>query len=806
MTLDEKCRALGGASTWRTHAVERVGIPALRMSDGPNGVRGEGHGAGRTPGVAVPVGIALGATWDPALVGQIGDLLGVEAVRKGAHVLLAPTVNLQRVPNGGRVFECFSEDPELTAALAVPYVRGVQAHDVAVTVKHFVANDTEIERMTVDVDVDEAVLRELYLRPFEATVVDGGAWGVMSAYNRLGGEHCAENRRLLTDILRGEWGFDGAVVSDWYGSHHTVPSLVAGLTVPMPGPRTIYGPRLQAAVEAGDVDEQIVDERLIELLALVERTRAAERSVDQAERTIDDPAERALCRRAAAASVVLLRNERNALPLEPSTVQRVAVIGPNAAATKVMGGGSSSLQPISRRSILAALVDAFGSAVDHRVGARIDKMAPIVADERLRAPDGRPGMLIEYRNSPEPDAPVVATEHHAESLLTYFGSAPPNVDPASFHLRATATYTPDVDGTHELGLVVTGPTRLRLDGVEVLADPDGKWPRSDNFFGYGSAEQAVAFDGIAGRPITLDVEMSAAFGFAAVRIGVRQPETTDLLDAAVEAASGAEAAIVVVGTNDEWETEGNDRETIALPGRQDELVSRVAAVNERTIVVVNAGSPVTMPWADDVAAIAVGWFGGMEMANAVVDVLVGAADPGGRLPITFPQRLGDVPAHRFHAPVDGVQHYREGFAMGYRGMIDAGVEPLFPFGFGLSYGDIAWGEAMASARQLRADGALDLFIEVGLMNRGTRPGTAVVQGYVTALDRPDPKPSRQLHAFTKLALAPGQATTAVLQLGRTAFRRWDPATSSWRVDPGRYRVTVSRSAVDDHAAFDLEIV
>jgi beta-glucosidase len=806
LTLAEKCRLLGGASTWRTHPIERVGVPAVRMSDGPNGVRGEGHGAGRTPGVAVPVGIALGATWDPELVSQIGDLLGREAVRKGAHVLLAPTVNLQRVPTGGRVFECFSEDPELTAALAVPYVRGVQAHDVSVTVKHFVANDTEIDRMRVDVDVDEAVLRELYLRPFEAAVEGGGAWGVMSAYNRLGGEHCAENRRLLSDVLRGEWGFDGFVVSDWFGAHHTAPSANAGLTVPMPGPSTIYGARLQAAVEAGEVSEHTVDELVVGLLRLIERTRAAERTVDLEEQSVDDPDERALCRRAAAASVVLLRNEGGALPIERSTVGRIAVIGPNASATKVMGGGSSSLQALTRRSILDALCDVFGDAVVHRVGARIDKMTPIVSDDRLVAPDGRVGMRIEYRNGDDPDAPIVATEHHGESLLTYFGSTPPGVDATSFRLRASATYTPDATGTHELGLVVTGPAALRLDGVEVLADPDGSWPRSDNFFGYGSVEHLVTTAAEAGRPIAIEVDMTAAFGFAAVRLGVRPPESGDVFPAAVEAARHADVALVVVGTNDEWETEGNDRDTIALPGRQDELVASVAAVNPRTIVVVNAGSPVAMPWLDDVGAVVCGWFGGMEMADAVVDVLLGAVDPGGRLPITFPHRLDDVPAQPFYAPIDGVQHYGEGWAMGYRGMIDAGTVPLFAFGHGLSYGDIEWGAVTPSSSQLEAAGALELVVEVGLANSASRAGTAVVQGYVTALDRPAPKPSRQLHAFTKLQLAAGEATTAVLRFGRTAFRRWDASTSAWVVEPGRYRVAISRSAIDDHATFDVDVV
>jgi len=278
LTLEEKCRLLAGKSTWRTHALADGAIPQIKLSDGPNGVRGEGHGGSGTPGVVVPSGITLGATWDPDLLEEIGSLLGTECRRKGAHVLLGPNVNLHRTPVGGRTFECYSEDPELSGELAVAYVRGVQAHDVAVTVKHFVCNDTEIERMSVDVRVDERPLRELYLRPFEKAVKEAGAWGIMSAYNKLNGEFCAHNNRLLTTILRDEWGFDGFVVSDWYGVHDTVGAATGGLNLEMPGPVRIYGEKLVSAVSAGDVTSEEVDNLVQDLLMLANRVKADERS------------------------------------------------------------------------------------------------------------------------------------------------------------------------------------------------------------------------------------------------------------------------------------------------------------------------------------------------------------------------------------------------------------------------------------------------------------------------------------------------------------------------------------------------
>lgn len=397
LTLEEKCRLLGGASSWRTHDVPRVGIPVIKMSDGPNGVRGESLGAYRTPGVNIPTSIVIGASWDVGLAYRLGVLLGREAVRKAVHVLLAPTVNLHRTPIGGRTFECFSEDPELTARLASAIVRGVQSHDVAVTVKHFAGNDTEIDRMTVDVQVDEAVLRDFYLRPFEATVIDAGAWGIMSSYNKLNGTHAANNRELLHEVLRVDWGFNGFVVSNWFGAHDTVESIRAGLDIPMPGPSTIYGKRLLRAVESGHVSEAEIDERVTAVLRLMERTRADDRPASTPERTVVDVSERAMVREAAAAGAVLVRNEHASLPIDSNAVRSIAVIGPNARATRTQGGGSSSLQAIETSTILDGLIERFGDErVQWRRGTSIDKLAPVVESAQLRTAEGEDGWRVDY--------------------------------------------------------------------------------------------------------------------------------------------------------------------------------------------------------------------------------------------------------------------------------------------------------------------------------------------------------------------------------------------------------------------------
>jgi beta-glucosidase len=816
LSLTDKCRIVAGKTTWKTVAYPEAGIPAIKMSDGPNGVRGEGHGGSGTPGVVVPAGITLGATWDVELLGEIGSLLGTEARRRGAHVLLGPNVNLHRTPIGGRTFECYSEDPELSGALAAAYVQGVQSHDVAVTVKHFVCNDTEIERMTVDVQIDDRPLRELYLRPFERAVKEGGAWGIMSSYNKLNGEHTAQHRGLLTDILRTEWGFDGFVVSDWFGVHEAVSAANAGLNIEMPAPVRVYGKHLEAAVNRGDVTEARVDLLVRDILVLANRVKADERDADVEEVSVDDPAERALTRRAATAGTVLLRNEPVAalddsavLPLDASSLSKVAVIGPNAAIDRSMGGGSASLVPLGHRTLLDALTDrigpesATGAAITFEPGVRIDRLTPVVLKRQLRQPDGEPGLRVEYINGRDWTAETAVTQPAPTSMIRFFGSAPDGVDPRGFSTRIAGAFIPDTDGPHTVGVVSTGPFTLSANGATLVEDPRMELPRSEEFFGYGSVEATAVLDCTAGTPVDLDVSWatSEVNGFAALRIGIRSPEPADLMDRAVAAAAAADAAIVMVGTNDEWETEGVDRTTMDLPGRQDELVRRVVAANPRTVVIVNAGSPVTMDWADSTdpasaPAILTPFFAGQEQAEALVDILLGDADPGGRLPITVPVRLTDHPAYLHHRPDqdsagNSTQRYGEGLFMGYR-HYDATETPVrFPFGHGLSYGEASWGDAT-----IETEGR-GVTVTVPISCTGDRPVTVVVQAYVDAAAPGYVRPRKELKVWDKLTVEPGTTIDAVLELDPTAFRRWDTAIDGWRFEPGDYDIVLAASATDE---------
>ena len=799
MTLEEKCRLLGGASSWRTNAIPRLGIPAIKMSDGPNGVRGESQGTTRTPGLNIPTSIVVGASWDVHLALQLGVLLGREARRKAVHVVLAPTVNLHRTPIGGRTFECLSEDPELSAQLASAIVRGVQSQEVAVTVKHFAANDTEVDRMTVDALVDETVLREFYLRPFESTVIDAGAWGVMSSYNKVNGHHAANNRELLHEILRVDWGFDGFVVSDWFGAHDTVESIRAGLDIPMPGPSTIYGKKLLKAAEQGVVAEADIDARVETVLRLIERTRADEFPASSVEITVDDEYEREIVRHAAVAGTVLVRNVANALPLEPGSVDSIAVVGPNARATRTQGGGSSGMQAMQTSTILDGLRARYGDhVVSWRRGTSIDKLAPVVEAERMRTPEGAFGWCVDYFDRDEVNSTPRYSTITDRSVLTFFGAAPQGVDPFDFTVVVTGEFIPEVDGTHDVSLVITGMGSLSVNGEVVVNDPLGQLPRSREYFGFGSEEQVHGIPMKKGVPVKFEARMRTRAGFSALRIGIAEPLDTNELKDAVAFAAKADAAIVVVGTNDEWETEGHDRDSIALPGQQDELVRQIAAVNPRTIVVVNAGAPVAMPWFNDVHAILIGFFGGMEMGNAVARIIAGDDDPGGRLPVVYPVRLEDSPAMRDYAPVDGVQRYTEGEWYGWRGQAKNGVDPLIPFGFGLSYGESVWGAPRVTVD--RSWPRCEVVVPVSCVS--SRPATEVVQCYVRRVG--DSNPPR-LAGWSKRLVQPSSFADIPVQIPWTAFRRWNPGRRTWQVQGGKWEILVATSSLGIRTSLIVEI-
>jgi len=821
LTLEEKCLLTGGSGLWTTAAVERLGIPSVRASDGPNGARGPFlPSEGCSTSACAPCGSALGATWDPDLVEEVGAMLGQEARSKACRVLLAPTVNIHRSPLAGRNFECYSEDPLLAGRAAAAFVRGVQAQGVATTVKHFAGNEAEFERSTINSVIDERALREIYLLPFELAVREGGALGVMTAYNRLNGSYCAEHEQLIGVILRGEWGFDGFVVSDWFAVGSTAGSARAGLDLEMPGPPRFYGGHLAAAVGAGEVDEEQVDVIVRRLLTVFDRVGAFDDDPQEQPASVDRPDHRALARRAAAEAMVLLTND-GVLPLEPASLSRLALIGPGADRPQIMGGGSANFRPHYRTSPLQALRDRLGPGVEirHERGCDIDRAAPTVYASQLTAPDGTPGLGVEVFRGTGWEGPAVQRLHLPDSRILFFAD-PPGIRGEPFSLRGAATFVPDETGTHTFTLAQAGRARLRLDGAVLLDGFSDPPPRGADLFGMMSREISATAELVAGTGHDLVIEFSSEGSVFArgVSIGCRRPLSPDLMDRAVQAAADCDVAVVVVGTNADWESEGHDRRDMDLPGAQDELVRRVMAANPATVVVLNTGAPVSMDWAGDAAAVIQAWFGGQEMAGALVDVLLGQVEPGGRLPTTFPVRLEHNPSYGNFPGENGAVRYGEGVLVGYRWYEARGLPVRFAFGHGLSYTSFSIGEPVLSAAELSPGGTVTITVPV--TNTGSRPGAEVVQCYVAPTAPALARPPKELKAFAKARLGPGETTTVTLELGPRAFACWDPGNPDlaeleerlasfpvmrapqhgkqpgWRIDPGRYELHVGRSSAD----------
>ncbi len=684
LTLEEKLGLVHADSKFSTAGVPRLGIPKMWMSDGPHGVREEisrdsWRPAGRTDDFAtwLPVSIALAATWNPELGEAYGGVIAAEARARGKHLMLGPGVNLQRTPLNGRTFEYLGEDPWLAARMGVGVIRGMQAGDVAACVKHFALNNQEHARGTINVEVDERALRELYLAPFEAAVREAGVWSVMGAYNKFRGQHCCHSGYLLNTVLKGEWGFRGLVVSDWGGTHSTAEAARDGLDLEMGtrGPYEDYflAKPFRAGIERGEFPLALLDDKVRRNLRVLLATKALD---GRSPGALNTRAHQALARKVAEESLVLLKNSGALLPLDLAQIRRIAVIGDNAVRLQAHGGQSSEIKAFHEVSPLAGLV---------------------------AYTDGR------------------------------------------------------ADVNFSLG--VLAPKYRRMEAFDVT----------------GAAEHVALPD--------------------------RKLDPAELLERAVAAARVADVAIVFAGLNHERhnDTESTDRLSLELPYGQPELIARVAAANPRTIVVLVAGSPVAMdPWLEKVPVVVQAWYAGMEGGHAIASLLFGDTNPSGRLPCTFPRRLEDTAPHasglaRHYPGEAGTVHYDEGLFIGYRWNDAKAVEPLFPFGFGLSYTTfdlgglkiVAGGEAGAVAT-----------VECEVTNTGARAGAEVVQLYVEPVAPAVERPVRELKAFAKVALQPGERRPVRLTLAPRAFSYYSPERKAWVADAGEYRIVVGRSSRD----------
>lgn len=809
MTTGEKVALLSGRNAWFSMPIERLGIPSIVMTDGPHGVRTGGQGFDRIVGqaTAYPTGISMGSTWNRALIERVGAALAQETRHLGCHILLGPCVNIVRSPLGGRNFETLAEDPYLAGQIGAAYVRGLQSQRVGASVKHFAANNQEYERHRGNSVVDERTLREIYLPAFETIVRETHPWTVMCSYNRINGTYASAHERLLRRILKEEWGFQGVVVSDWGAVHDIHEPITAGLDLEMPGPARYFGQALEAAVNNWQVEPAHIDDAARRMLRTIFRAGVMKDETLPAG-SGDTPEHRALARELAAESMVLLKNERQRLPLKADQIKKLAVIGLNACRV-ISGGGSSRVDPHHWVTPLAGLREKLGGRVEIAFAPGYDnRVDPQIVEAACFSHGAAdvPGLQVSFFNNLDLSGEPVLTRVEPDIGMWWGGSSPEAgvVNEKCFSARWEGTFTAPEDGETSLFLLNTGTGRLWLDGELVLENEVGTLTSSEVVPERMTASTVLTLE--KGQRCSFMAEFSSGemSQYALMRFSYLPPLGVkgDLLAEAVALAEGSDAVVVVVGLPDQYETEGHDRPDMNLPGEQDALVRAVLAANPNTIVAVNAGAPVALPWAEEADSIVLMYYPGQEGGHALADILVGDTNPSGKLTVSWPRQLKDNPAY-IHYPGWKDVHYGEGLFVGYRYYDTKGIEPLFPFGHGLSYTQFAYTDLKLPA-EVHPGEEFDLTLTV--KNTGDDPGKEIVQVYLRDVDSTLIRPAKELKGFEKVALAPGESKTVLFTLNPRALSYYDPHQHIWVAEAGEFEVLIGSSSRDIRLAakFNLQ--
>ncbi|KAF2133947.1 glycoside hydrolase family 3 protein [Dothidotthia symphoricarpi CBS 119687] len=815
LTLEEKISLTAGKDFWETVPIPDKGVPAIKTSDGPNGARGEVF-AGGTRAACFPAAVCSAATWNPEFSKRIGNALAEETKTKSARVLLAPTMCCHRHPLGGRNFESFSEDPYLTGKLAAHVVKGIQEKGIAATIKHFAANEQETERLAVDEIISERALREIYLKPFEITVREANPWAIMTSYNKVNGTHADSHTFLLKQILRGEWGWEGTVMSDWGGTNSTADSLNAGLDLEMPGPTKWRSTQaITEAIEKGNVTEETITERARNVLNLIEKVGGFENPEIPPERSIVNPAHSQLIREVGGQGITLLKNDGSVLPLKKENVKgkKIGLFG-LAEEALIHGGGSASLHAHYRISPEQGLKNAYGDSVEFKFakGAHTYRLLPPLA-KGCKDLEGNHGWTMEFFNVGQTDKPIKTVNIKESTVSPILDSEAKDKE-----LKLSATFIPSETGSHYLGCSGTGPTVVIIND-KVVFEQKHNSPDPMGFLLGGNPEEEFIVPFTKGKsykirihskPPSAENDTSILAGLPGLRMGFMNQEEHDLdmLSHAVDVAKECDIAIIFTGHSPPWETEGQDQVSFNLPrdGSQDALVDAVASVNSKTIVVNSTGVAVAMPWLHKISALVQAWFPGQEAGNAIADIISGAVNPSGRLPVSFPKYIEDAPAHgNFPGEKSGDQltvKYEEGVFVGYRHYDRLPKEKIqFPFGFGLSYTEFAFTNGKVSQTSADAFSA-----SVAVKNTGSVAGATVVQLYVGRKHQSPEHPIKTLAAFAKVFLQPGQEQVVDLSLALKDFAYFDEASKSWKVDRGQYNFSFGQSTaqIDSVVLVDIE--
>jgi beta-glucosidase len=774
MTLDEKIDYIGGTHDFYVRPIPRLQIPSLRMSDGPMGVHDYG------PTTAYPAPIALAASWDVDLAERVGKSMGNDARARGVHFILAPGMNIYRAPMCGRNFEYLGEDPFLASRMAVSLIEGIQGRGVIATAKHFAANNQEFDRNNVSSDVDERTLREIYLPAFEAAVKEARVGALMDGYNLVNGVHMTQNAYLNNQIVKSEWKFDGIIMSDWGATHDGVAAARGGLDLEMPAGDLMNRKYLLPAIETGRVSQATIDDKVRRILRKAIEFGFLDR--DQTDATIPllDQDNRTVALEAARSGIVLLKNSGNLLPLDKEKIKTIAVIGPNVYPAVIGGGGSSLTKPFNAVSMLEGISNYLGSKVRVLYAVENPPLEKIFSKQAfVTAPGGPSGLRGEYFKSQ--DLSGKAALSRVDPTIKFRSEegnfAPDHV--AQFSARWQGYFVPSTTGYYTFYTSSDDGVRLYIGDNRVIDD----WnPHSETVDSY-----SAPFDG--GKPYEIRIEYFDAGGGGSLGVGVLRTEET-VTENLLALAKSADAVVVGVGFDPNSEGEGLDR-PFGLPGAQELLIQKVAAVNKKTIVVLNAGGSVDMTsWLDRVQALLHTWYPGQEGGIALVQILFGEYGPSGKLPVSFERRLEDGATYNSYHTKPGAKSvaYTEGIFLGYRHYDRSSIKPLFPFGYGLSYTTFQYGNLQIS-RDPR-----DVRVSFTIKNTGHRQGAEIAQIYVGDMHSHVPRPVKELKGFVKVDLKPGEEKSASVSLDRRSFAYYDTVGRRWRVEPGEFTISVASSS------------
>lgn len=803
LTDSEKILLIGGKDRFHTAPVERLSIPSIRFSDGPNGVRGKSYFPG-VPSACFPNGTNLGATWDKSLMYEAGKFMGIESKYKGAHAILGPTINIQRSPLGGRGYESYSEDPVLSGSLATSIINGIQSQNVAACVKHYVCNDIEDDRRAININITERALGEIYLLPFELAVKNSKPRMVMTSYSKVRGEHVAESKYLLCDILRDEWKWEGTTISDWGGTYSTAEAITNGLDLEMPGPPIF---RRQDLVYISKISKKIsntsFNNRVRNMLRLIKyciESGVPENAPESSENNTEATAKKLRC--FSNSGIVLLKNDGGILPLDKK--DKIAVIGPNAKNTSISGGGSAALNSYEVTNIYEAILAKLGYSPEYTVGAHGHKFLPPLGS-KLKRDDNSTGYTAKVYLEPSSckNRTLIDEFRLTESYLRMPDYENDRISNNLFYVDFEGNFIPDSDGEYEFGLIVVGTVQLFIDG-NLLVDNKTTQKRGTSFYEQGTVEVKNSIYLQKGSSYKIKIEFgsgptskindfldSLVDGRGAVGFGVAKvidPEKE--ISRAVSIAKRNDTVVLVVGLSKEWESENFDRPDMKLPGYIDRLVSQVAQANPNTIVVNQSGTPMEFPWLNEVPGLIQAWFGGTEAGNAVADVIFGDVNPSGKLPLTFPIKVQDNPTFVNFKSNKGELLYGEDVFVGYRFYEKCEENVAFPFGFGLSYSKFEFKELNSLSIK---DG--NLKFNVLVKNSGNRNGSEVVQVYIKALSPDIERPLKELKDFQKVYLKAKEENNVHFEIEiKRSTSYWDSLENQWLSESGEYDILIGNSS------------